>query len=230
MPDRPTHRRPASPVTPEVAFERFVKDVKRGDRRTGLILLGVGIVVAALTIAVAYLMVDRDNVHDEARDLQTALDDQRDQFLFCTRPRNEDAARCKDPVSETSGVLAEAPPGPQGPAGPPGTSITGPSGRAGAQGPQGPPGPAGANGQDGRNGQTGPAGNPGEPGPPGSPGPAGPPGPQGETGPAGNNGSDAQPFTFEFTIPGFPPGTPDRTYRCTIPVPSTGPVTCEEVG
>ena len=145
------------------------------------------------------------------KNLSTALDKQRAQFLACANAA-AGTPGCSAPVAPPAAQVA-----PQ--------IITGPVGPQGYQGPQGPQGPkgdigltgvnglAGVTGTNGTgtNGTNGTAGKDGAPGTPGAKGEPGPAGASGAPGATGQPGQSAYPFTFSFDTTG------GRTYTCTLP-------------
>ena len=130
------------------------------------------------------------------KNLSTALDKQRAQFLACADAK-PGTAGCNFPVAPPAKEVA-----PQ--------IVTGPIGPQGYQGPQGVKGDiglTGVNGLAGTNG-TGTNGTDGAPGPAGA---KGEPGPAGASGAPGAAGQSAYPFTFSFTT------TAGATWTCTLP-------------
>lgn len=149
------------------------------------------------------------------KDLSTALDKQRAQFLACAQaaPGTPGCyAPVAPPAKEVAPQIITGPTGAQG--------FQGVQGIQGAQGVKGDTGLTGINGiaGTGTNGTNGADGTSGPAGAQGDPGPAGAPGADGADGPAGQS---AYPFTFTFRTTG------GMTYTCTLPA-SGEPGTCTE--
>ena len=144
------------------------------------------------------------------KNLSSALDKQRAQFLACAEAK-PGTPGCNFPVAPPAKDVA-----PQ--------IVTGPIGPQGYQGLQGVKGDIGLTGVNGLAGVAGTNGK-GTNGTDGAPGPAGAkgePGPTGASGAPGAPGTSAYPFTFSFTT------TAGATWTCTLPaVGAAG--TCTEV-
>lgn len=138
------------------------------------------------------------------KNLSSALDKQRAQFLACADAK-PGTPGCNFPVAPPAKEVA-----PQ--------IVTGPIGPQGYQGAQGAQGAKGDTGLTGVNGLTGAAGTNGT----GTNGTDGTDGTDGAPGAPGAAGQSAYPFTFSFTT------TAGATWTCTLPAADT-PGTCTEV-
>jgi len=193
--------------------DEAVDALNRRERRRGLAWLGVGVVMALLTVGVGVAVNDADDAKDETKairseaaerdtkidNLEKALEAQRAQFEAC-RDKDANAPGCKEPVAPSPSQIG--PQGIQGIQGIPGEQgAQGPQGLQGVPGEDGEPGPIGPRGLRGLIGAIGPAGlngSDGATGPAGAQGPAGPKGDtgaQGPAGPAGPAGQDAPRIT-----------------------------------
>lgn len=183
-------------MTSNLDLEQFVHDVKRGDRRTGWMLLAIALVLAGVLGVMLWLIHEADTAKDDRDALASALSAQRNQFTYCSQKINIDKPRCAEPVSKPPDAIT-------GPQGEPGTQgQTGPTGR---QGPPGPPGADGKQGVSGDPGATGGSGTAGADGATGSQGPAGEKGEKGEPGSQGPQGEKGDPG------PTCPPGSHSET-------------------
>jgi hypothetical protein len=220
------------------AAERLAARSRRTDKHTKRLLLALALLLAAVTLAAAWLAVGNAqlaaenatygaNQQIEKQSLAEEFADACKSEDFASTTAGGNICRKAEQVAAEPASLPLGPQGERGPVGPPGadgndSTVPGPAGPAGADstvpGPAGPAGPAGADSTV-----------PGPAGPAGAdstvPGPAGPAGPMGPAGPAGTDGADGNsPSSFTFT---------DRTgtrYTCTPDPPGSATYTCTSEG
>lgn len=192
--------------------------LERRTRRSGLLYLVLGFLIAALVVTV-WLLVRSDNAKEAALARLNA------QFVYCADPGNANKPYCSEPVSGPEGQQGlKGEPGRDGVDGSDGQDgADGATGGRGQAGTNGRPGQPGANGQDGQtgtagsdgedgsnglNGKDGSNGKDGATGAAGADGAQGPQGPQGDQGPAGPPGVQG---------PAGPAGVVDTRNDCVVP-------------
>jgi hypothetical protein len=116
----------------------FASALRRRNRANAWWILALGVVIALLVGGLVVAMraeqgasSDRDAAAQDRASLAAALQLQREQFRYCTKPGNTQAAGCEKPAAPDPGqVITQGDPGATGPAGPAGSpGATGAAGR-----------------------------------------------------------------------------------------------------